>query len=59
VLGIGAARIVDAISPVPAVVTTWSVALALGVSVAVGVVFGVWPARRAGRLDPVVALRHD
>jgi putative ABC transport system permease protein len=57
--GIGAARIVDAISPVPAVVTTWSVALALGVSVVVGVVFGVWPARRAGRLDPVVALRHD
>ena len=60
-LGLGAvlARVVAAVSPVPAAVTLWSVALALGVSLAVGVVFGVWPARRAGRMDPVEALRHD
>lgn len=58
-LGIAAARLVDAWAPVPAIVTGWSVALAIGVSVAVGVFFGVWPARRAGRLDPVVALRHE
>ena len=57
--GIGLAAVADRYSPVPAVVTPWSVALALGVSVAVGVFFGVWPARRAGRLDPVEALRHD
>ena len=57
--GIAAAQVVDAYAPVPAIVTGWSVALALGVSVAVGVFFGVWPARRAGRLDPVVALRHE
>jgi putative ABC transport system permease protein len=57
--GVAAARVVDVYAPVPAIVTGWSVLLALGVSVAVGVFFGVWPARRAGRLDPVVALRHD
>jgi putative ABC transport system permease protein len=57
--GVGLARLVATFSPVPAQVTGWSVALALGVSVAVGLVFGVLPARRAGRLDPVEALRHD
>jgi putative ABC transport system permease protein len=34
-------------------------ALAFGVSIAVGLFFGVFPARRAGRLDPVVALRTE
>ncbi|MDP9021252.1 MAG: ABC transporter permease [Actinomycetota bacterium] len=58
-LGVGLARLADRYSPLPAVVTGWSVALAVGVSVAVGIVFGVWPARRAGRLDPVAALRHE
>jgi len=58
-LGVGLSRLVAAVSPVPAEVTTWSVMLALGVSMLVGLIFGVLPARRAGRLDPVEALRHD
>ena len=58
-LGVLLARVVAALAPIPATVTGWSVALALGVSVAVGVFFGVWPARRAGRLDPVAALRRE
>ncbi|MDX1620275.1 MAG: ABC transporter permease [Nitriliruptorales bacterium] len=57
--GIGLAGVVDRYAPIPAIVTGWSVALAIGVSIAVGVFFGVWPARRAGRLDPVAALRHE
>jgi putative ABC transport system permease protein len=57
--GIGLAQAVAAFAPIPAEITWWSIALALGVSVAVGLVFGVLPARRAGRLDPVEALRHD
>lgn len=59
VAGIGAAELVALFAPIPAEVTGWSVALALGVSVGVGLVFGVLPARRAGRLDPVEALRRD
>jgi len=58
-LGIGAAQIVAALTPVPSLVTGWSIALAFGVSAIVGIVFGVVPAQRAGRLDPVVALRSE
>ncbi len=41
------------------VVSPWTVVVALGFSVLVGVVFGVWPARQAARLDPIVALRYE
>jgi putative ABC transport system permease protein len=58
-LGIGGALLVAALSPVPAAVTWWSVALAFGVSAGVGIIFGVVPAQRAGRLDPVIALRTE
>jgi putative ABC transport system permease protein len=58
-LGIGAALLVQALSPVPAAITWWSIALAFGVSAGVGIIFGVVPAQRAGRLDPVTALRTE
>jgi len=58
-LGVGASLLTDAVSPIPAVIAWWSPALAFLVSAAVGIFFGVAPARRAGRLDPVVALRAE
>jgi putative ABC transport system permease protein len=58
-LGVAAALTAAALSPVPATVTWWSMALAFGVSAGVGIIFGVVPAQRAGKLDPVVALRTD
>ena len=53
------AVLVATASPLPAHVTAWSVALAITLGASVGIVFGVFPARRAARLDPVSAMRAE
>jgi len=57
--GWGAALGVAALSPLPARITWWSVVVAIALGAGVGVVFGVYPARRASRLDPITALRAE
>jgi putative ABC transport system permease protein len=57
--GWGLARLVALLSPLPARVTPWSVAVAVALGAGIGVLFGVYPAARAARLDPITAMRAE
>jgi putative ABC transport system permease protein len=58
-LGFLAAQGLAAVTPLPARLEPWSVALGLSVTAAVGLCFGAFPAARAARLDPIEALRRE
>ncbi len=59
-LAIGVSRLLLVLLPaLPSQVPPWAVVAGLTVSIGVGLVFGVWPARRAAALDPVEALRYE
>src|SRR5579862_298193 len=57
--GITIAKGVTALMGMPSEIKTWAVIAGLLVSTSVGVFFGVYPARRAARLDPIAALRFE
>jgi putative ABC transport system permease protein len=59
ILGFLIALLVKAATPLPASVTPWSVVLGFLVSVSVGLFFGIFPARKAARLDPIISLRYE
>jgi putative ABC transport system permease protein len=58
-LGIAAAKIIAANTPLPAAIAPWSLVAATLLGTVVGMASGVIPARRASRLDPIEALRHE
>ena len=58
-MGLLAGMLLKAAMSLEAAVPLWSIVLACGVSVTIGLVFGLLPANRAARMDPVEALRHE
>jgi putative ABC transport system permease protein len=58
-IGIGGSFLISAFTPIPFGVNLLSIVVAVGVAVLVGVVFGLYPARRAAKLHPIDALRYE
>ena len=60
-LGIGISQVIEHFAeiPFPSVVSYSSVALSLGIAMTIGLFFGIYPAARAARMDPVVALSFE
>ena len=59
VTGVCLPSIVSKLADMETVVQWWSIFLAFGISVGIGIVFGLYPARRAALMDPIEALRHE
>jgi putative ABC transport system permease protein len=58
-LGVGLALIIGKVSPLPASIEAWAVFSGLGVATSVGLIFGIFPALKAARLDPIESLRYE
>ena len=59
-LSMGISKLIGLLIPaLPASIPMWAVMAGLTVSVAIGLIFGVWPARKASRLDPIECLRYE
>jgi putative ABC transport system permease protein len=58
-IGIGGAKLVEALSPLPAAISPFWITVATLMGVGVGMIAGIYPANRAAKFDPVVALRYE
>ena len=58
-VGEAASLLMNKYSPLPAFVPLWAILVGIGISASVGIVFGLWPAWKAARLDPIEALRYE
>lgn len=54
-----ASLLMNRYSPLPAYVPLWAIGVGVGISAAVGIIFGLWPAWKAARLNPIDALRWE
>jgi putative ABC transport system permease protein len=54
-----ASLLINKYSPLPAYVPLWAIVLGVGISASVGILFGLWPAWKAARLNPIDALRWE
>jgi len=58
-IGEAGSLLINKYSPLPAYVPPWAIGMGVGISAAVGIVFGLWPAWKAARLDPIESLRYE
>lgn len=59
IVGEIASLLMNRYSPLPAFVPAWAIVLGIGISAGVGIIFGLWPAWKAARLDPIESLRYE
>ncbi|MEP6796286.1 MAG: ABC transporter permease [Saprospiraceae bacterium] len=59
ILGVVAAKAIATTAKIPTIISWWSILLSFGVAASIGLVFGIFPARKASLLDPIEALRTE